>query len=303
MEFPTLELDGFFLQDAAALVAARDKALLIHHTKDISTAGAEIEVAVRDSLKRRLPNGCHVTHGHVIDAFLHTSPQLDVIVADSNATPVLFRAENGAEYLPIESVYAIGEIKSTYYKSDDPIQSFSSTVKNLKDEFRREKAPPTYLQTGGRGLEIEGVEQSDKLFQNPMLFFMLFINSGDFSPEEFSRVYRNIDVKHLPSIVCLLDKGLILFGSTTEKGFGFVRCPEAEPEISEKQDWVLMPMGDDTPNIGSHYGFLCYALLAHIQDSVLMPPDMQTYLWQMFIGRSSKTIHLKDVEPNYDEMA
>jgi len=302
-EFPIVQLDGFFLLDAADLVAARDKSRIIHRTKDIDASGDEVEIAARSSLQRHLPNGCHVSHGHVIDSSLRTSPQLDVIISDASVTPVLFRAQNETEYLPIESIFAIGEIKSTYNKTSKPIQSFVSTITSLKSEFQRKPAPPTYLQTGGRGVDVEFIEQSDKKLQNPLFTFMLFVDSGDFSPEDVAAIYCDTKIEFLPSIVCLLDKGLIVYGGITEKGFGFVHSPEAETKIPDSYDWAFFPLGEDAPNMGAHYGFLCYTILAHIQESVLLLPKMQTYLGRMFVGRKSKTVYMKQVNPLSDSEA
>jgi hypothetical protein len=50
--------------------------------------------------------------------------------------------------MPYESVYAIGEIKSAYYKHKEYIQTFSKTLKRMKEELVREHVPPNYLGNG-----------------------------------------------------------------------------------------------------------------------------------------------------------
>ncbi len=93
------------------MVAARAKALLIHHTGDPDAAGDEVEQAVRTVLRRKLPSAYYVGHGRVVDARWASSSQLDVVIADNLGASVLFRTAAGTEYFPYESVYAVGEVK------------------------------------------------------------------------------------------------------------------------------------------------------------------------------------------------
>ena len=111
-----LDLAGVLKQDAAFLKSAREKALLLHPS-DIKAAGNEVEDAVRDYFRRVLPQPFYVTSGHLIDSKHELSSQIDVIIADASNLPSLYTARDGTEYIPITSVYAIGEVKSTYFKS------------------------------------------------------------------------------------------------------------------------------------------------------------------------------------------
>jgi len=114
---PKLEIAQVLQRDADEIVSARNDARILHKTNDISTAGSEVERTVRNVLSRKLSKIYYVGHGHIVDSSLETSPQLDVIIVDNFGAPRLFEAKNGTEYFPYESVYAIGEIKTTYYKS------------------------------------------------------------------------------------------------------------------------------------------------------------------------------------------
>ena len=111
-----LDLGAIFRQDAEALRAARETAMQIHST-DIRAAGNQVEAAVREYLRRMLEPRYHVTSGHLIDPESRVSPQIDIIIADNFGLPSLLTTQDGTEYIPITSVLAIGEVKSTYYKS------------------------------------------------------------------------------------------------------------------------------------------------------------------------------------------
>src|SRR5712692_6314598 len=132
------ELEQVFRSDAADILAAREKARIMHHGHDIRSAGDEVEMAFRKMLGRKLPALYYVGHGHIVDEQLHQSPQLDVIIANNTGAPILFRAENGTEYFPYEGVYAFGEVKSSYDSSKQSIHAFSDTLKNIRTRLQRE---------------------------------------------------------------------------------------------------------------------------------------------------------------------
>ena len=97
-------------------------------------AGNEVEVSVRDYLRRMLPPRYYVTHGHLIDTTHRVSPQLDVIIADNFSLPSLLTTRDGTEYVPATSVLAIGEVKSTYYHSKRGLQELPWQIgRNLPD--------------------------------------------------------------------------------------------------------------------------------------------------------------------------
>jgi hypothetical protein len=283
---PRLELLDVLEADAADIVAAREKAALIHRTRDIRAAGDEVEQTVRSSLRARIGAAYHVGHGHIIDAQWNASHQLDVIVTDTGSSAV-FRAQNGTEYLPYESVYGIGEVKATYYARDDPISSFVRSVSDTKTRLQREETPPNYFRGGlrlGTGLSSgEG-----RPYKNPLFSFMLFANSGDFRPEDIENLYSVTPVGDLPNVVVLLDYGVILRGSfaTTDAGklltnvwtIPVFEHLSAEPESGRENRWTVVQFGAPGARIGPCLGFLYFALLDHLQGCILQPPSWTRYL-------------------------
>jgi hypothetical protein len=199
-----LELARVFQVEAAAMKAAHTRARLIHRTKDIDAAGDEVERALRMSLSKKLPVRYRVGHGHIVDKQLRTSPQLDVIIIDGIEAPVLFNADNETEYIPFESVYAIGEVKSTYYSEKHPIEAFSSTIAKVKGDLDRRETPPGYLPGGVQLRSSLGISTESPRPLNPLFSFMFFCDAGDFEPEKVKSLYRSKPTHELPNIVCLL---------------------------------------------------------------------------------------------------
>ena len=191
MPLPILQVENALLADAAEILAARAKALIIHRTKDIDAAGDEVEIAARRVIASRLPARCVVKHGHIVDSALKTSTQLDVIIADAGTSTSMLKTANGSEYMPFESVYAIGEIKSCYYASKKYFESFVKKLDLIRDELLRAPSPPHPL--------VTPVQSSG----NALFSFMLFADAYDFEMEQVADLYRTHPADRLPNMCAL----------------------------------------------------------------------------------------------------
>jgi hypothetical protein len=295
-EKTALKLGNVLLSDAAEIFAARAKASVIHNTKDIRASGDEVERAVRKVLKRKLPTAYYVGHGHVVDSELTTSPQLDIVIADNLNAPVLFATENGTEYFPYESVYAIGEIKTCYYKKKREIHAFSKTLTSLKTKLKREKTEREYIGSGlslGKGFTPSWTDE----YRNPLFSFMLFVDSGDFDDSHVKDLFRSTKASELPNVVCFLNKGVIVNARVTKLPNGGLKLGSVnthpELDISDESDsrWVFIPFGTDSSRMGIIFGFLYFCLLTHLKRCVLRTPNLLQYLNRFFTYQPVRTIN------------
>ena len=115
-DFKKLSIDTFFNFEADGIDIAQNQVRLIHNSGDIYASGSQLEVAIRNFFKKKLPEKYYISNGHIIDTSLSTSPQLDLIIADNFRTPILYRTFDETEYLTYESIYAYAEIKSSWNK-------------------------------------------------------------------------------------------------------------------------------------------------------------------------------------------
>ncbi|WP_444906190.1 DUF6602 domain-containing protein [Microbulbifer sp. SSSA008] len=285
-----LDIPTIFKSEAEDLVKARDGAIRIHGTGDIKAAGNEIEIHVREFFKRMLPKNLYVTHGHLIDADGVVSPQLDIIIADTSNLPSLMTTKDGSEYIPIDSVYACGEIKSTYYKNSKYIPAFSEVLSKIKNEMAHEDIPNTaYLgKTDGSSLIRDIFLGKENKTLNKIYSFMLFVNSGDFEFSDVKATFKDTDFSHLPNTSVILNSGAIFFGKLDDHGFSYERYPD---EIEDKDyKWFFSPFipTDDHGSLeGNNLGYLYYSILQHISSSYLEPPNLSSYLATMMVGRKS----------------
>lgn len=285
-----LNIPAVFESDADDLIKARKDSKQIHSTGDIRAAGDEVEQPAREYFQRMLPSKYYVTHGHIIDRESNVSPQIDLIIADNQQLPSLLTTKDGTEYVPVESVYAIGEIKSTYYKNAKYIETFSDTIKTLRDEFSNEEIPNTAY----GGVTPETVLRDTILTQgnrilNHLFAFMVCVDCGDFEFAEAAQIFDDRENRHLPNVTVLLNKGIVHRGKLTDERFNVNRYPEWPQD--EDEEWYMCPYHGDESDSGSlsgnHLGFLYYAVLQHLTCSLLEPPPLWKYMNEMMIGRRS----------------
>lgn len=286
-----LNISKFFNNEASALIEARKKCVEIHGS-DIRAAGNEVEIAVRAWLQRMLPDTVSVGHGHIIDPNSAISPQLDCILRDRRHLPTLFTAADGTEYTPIDSVYAYGEVKSSYYSASKYIQEFASTKKKIKENLTH----ALIVNTAKDGIKDDSllhhmVLGSSQPFLNQIFTFMLFIDSGDATTEEISAIYSSTEDSLLPDVAVLLN-GCVIVKATIEGNRLqiYKYSNTAPPEVG----WKIIPApqiaGTDATHEGKHLGYLYYCLLNHIKESALEGPDLTRYLKDLLVGSKSSVI-------------
>ena len=202
-----LQLARLIRQDAASLKEAREKAMTVHPS-NIRAAGNEVEDAVRDYFRRVLPQPYYVTSGHLIDSNHQVSSQIDVIIADASNLPSLYTSRDGTEYIPITSVYAIGEVKSTYYKSKRHFEQIKNALAKIMEMDR-----PLVENTAFGGMLRpdttfrDMVLRSRNRFLNQLFSFLFCVDAGDFAFEDVTAHLQSTDPSLLPNVTVLWTRG------------------------------------------------------------------------------------------------
>jgi hypothetical protein len=98
--------------------------------------GSAFEDTVRGFLENYLPSSLAVCQGFLIDSTGAQSNQLDVIIYDRDATPVLYR-NSETRIIPVECAYAVIEVKGTLNPSTVPniIENMLSVRKLVKSAW------------------------------------------------------------------------------------------------------------------------------------------------------------------------
>jgi len=297
----TLSIPKFFSDEAKILLKAREDCIAIHHS-DIRAAGNEVEIAVRRWLERMLPDVVSVGHGHIIDQESNISPQLDCILRDKRHLPTLFTAADGTEYTPFDSVYAIGEIKSTYYKKSKYIQDFSHKLKTIDSNLKRNIVENTaYGGIKDDSLLHHILLGSPEPYLNQLFTFMLFVDSGDATTDEIAEIYRTMQDDYLPDITVFLN-GCIVIKANMENNV--MKIYKYHKQAPTEVTWKIIPApkieNSEATSEGMHLGFLYYCLLNHIRGSHLEGPNPTAYLKDLLIGSKSTIIPIDPQQSNAD---
>jgi hypothetical protein len=275
------DIKAVYRQEAANLLSSRGKSRLIHSSGDIDASGDEVEVPFREFLRRRLPSQYFVGHGHVVDKSLNVSPQFDVIIADNHATPILFEAENGCQFFPWESVFAVGEVKASYQRGKHPIRTFAGNVAKLKNQLARLPTPPSYL---GNGVSLgQGFESSDKReVRNTLFPFMAFFDSGAATQVSLADEYCGASDEYLPVVASFLDgKAVVKAGLERAQGGTQLGAIDLDPQhVMERKDvhWTQMNFNNQADGGAQALVVLMLGLFDHLNRCILMPPPISEYL-------------------------
>jgi hypothetical protein len=277
--FPRLELLKTMQIEAADMLAARTKAVLIHHVKNIRAAGGVVEASVRKVLRRRLPPKYYIGQGHIVNPTLHTSPQFDVIIADNNSLTMLFTDDDGTEWFPFGSVYAVGEVKSSYDKSKKYIEAFSENIKSMKTQFNWPKQTCLATAYHKGGSQSQNTVTIDRLFT-----FMVFVDSSEFKTEDIEAFYKRTPAGHLPNIIYFVDKGILLNMKFNDSGYPMEM--NLHPEVADQMGmvqysskWCLRHFADQNEAVGLGAALFTfyYLLISHLEDCNLGAMSLLPY--------------------------
>ncbi len=282
--------------DAKEIKNSLERARIIYSTKNIKAAGEEVERAIRNVLRRKLPSPYYVGQGHIVDNQWNVSSQLDIIIAD-NKSPILFRGEDGTEYFPYESVYAIGEVKSTYSKGQKDIHKFVDKLAFLKENLARKPKEPVisvdHIIHNGGVLHGKFQSHNDVADLNPLFAFMIFVDSMKFNHADIQELYisKENNIHELPNVICLLDSGLIFHGNANSVSFQPRIIPEHYTEkVGEINKWMFSPFGEDEHRLGTNFGLMYAMLSTYLNRTVLEVPDFMMYHQNIFYFQGDKVM-------------
>ena len=276
-EFP---INDVYMHEASKLLQAKEAVTIVHKTGDIDASGDELEIPFREMLSKRLPSKYYVGQGHIVDSNMKASPQFDVIISDASTTQILFDGKNGTQYFPYESVYAVGEVKSSYYKNRKYVENFCLSIKSLLDNFTREPVSSSYIGNGinlGKSFDVEGSRQ----IQNPFFSFMLFGSINDLKVVELNEQLNSSKELPHPNIMCFLDGTIISKCKVDQTVIGgpyhttFVTDP-----IEQKNESLKMTKIDflNEEKSGQALAILMLSLLQHLSLTMLKPPQFDKYV-------------------------
>lgn len=250
MEPRAFDLNNILVSEAAEIVAAREIARLVHGHGDIDASGDQVEQAARRVIRRKLRQAYYVGHGQIVDYSLRLSPQLDIVIADNTTDPVLFQAES-TEYFFYESVYALGEVKSTL-RAEAQVTRFLDALAQIKTNLRRNPSPNLFA-------------------------FMLFPATDGFSLLQLGELYGFKALTDLPNVVCVLEEGVLVHAKYARNSLEQIVPVELSvwptPHTDSDSAWMTF----ENESIGVNFALFYYLLNAHLRATRLAGPNLTAY--------------------------
>lgn len=267
-----LSIKDFFWLDVQKIKSACKQADIIRgDAKNVRTAGDEVEITLRNFFKEKLAPKYDVTTGHVVDHNLKVSPQLDVIIADSIKSPVLATLTDKTQHVFYETVYAIGEVKKSWY-DDSLLEKFSSTIKTIKTELERDDIGKDILECGDNQLKIKG-EVTSNPRHNMLFSFMLFAEKS-VSLKKITNTINATPNEFLPNVIVFIEGGVVV---NVNKSMLVQNKVEINlyPELVTKDDgeWIFIGLDEENQRLT----YLYLLLLEHLKQTIVATPDIQSY--------------------------
>jgi hypothetical protein len=270
------EFVGVMQAEAIDLQSALKRARILHSDQDIDAGGHHFEDVAREILQRRLPRRYDLGKGHIVDHGWSSSPEFDIVIADTAAGSIFFTASDGTRYYPYEGVYAIGEVKSSFRRSEKQ-QKLVASIKVVKS-LRRDPTPNNYVPGIGPIPQVT----AGWPFRNPLMAFAIFGEGRDIRLEDIAKAFADVPWAYVPNVLCFLDWGIVALCEIGNNDSGvatlgpMVTVPEFVDGASDtKFAWVRLPMGRPEYREAANLATLHFAIVSHVEDVALMPNKYQ----------------------------
>ena len=220
-----------------------------NHIEHMGLRGSSRENILREYIKQLLPQKFAVGNGIITDVNGTQSKQQDFLVYDAFNSPIFLHMESSC-IIPVESVYATVEVKSTLTK-----ETLKQSIENIRSV---------------KQLEITVLKNSPFIpAQFNFILGTVFSYTSDSAIEtvvqNVDEICRDIPKEKQPSVICILDKGLIV--NVLKDGMR-----EIATMPSDSTTWGVIK---NTKEINFYLFYL--VLQQHLNTAINFPPNLLKY--------------------------
>lgn len=248
--------------------------------------GGYREEVVRALVSQFAPERMAVDHGFVVTSSGRVSTQCDIVVYDRTATPMI-RNANNQRFFPVESVCAVGEVKSVLGLADAKLAlNKLAAIKSLRDSLHE----PAYVycakgEGAGAGFRPE-VDERDQLVT------FLICEKLDFNVQKNLRELVDCYLEDLPhwpfcnrhNMVLSVKDGLLTYlhdsGCTYPFPSKLAHVTDVEEPARSDERPVLLKHRWIQPSEGSieHIRHFCSMLHTALTVVSVLFPDLARYV-------------------------
>lgn len=223
------------------------------------------EAICRDFVRFFVPHRLDIGSGFLINKDDSVSTQVDIIIYDAKSTP-LIENEERQRFFPIETVVAVGEVKSDLQKQ--PLKEALnklSKVKRMKENLNN----PVIIRR-----EHEG-HFSPKNYYYDQIFSFLICKKLDFGLEnitsELDTFYEDdIEKRNKHNMILSIEDGIILYYDNAGKSFMY---PVTPTEGALKNRFVKPSM-----NVYVHFKLFSDYLFLACSSATILYPEITDYM-------------------------
>ena len=220
-----------------------------NHIEHMGLRGSSRENILREYIKQLLPQKFAVGNGIITDVNGTQSKQQDFFVYDAFNSPIFLHMESSC-IIPVESVYATVEVKSTLTK-----ETLKQSIENIRSV---------------KQLEITVLKNSPFIpAQFNFILGTVFSYTSDSAIEtvvqNVDEICRDIPKEKQPSVICILDKGRIV--NVLKDGMR-----EIATMPSDSTTWGVIK---NTKEINFYLFYL--VLQQHLNTAINFPPNLLKY--------------------------
>lgn len=234
--------------------------------------GSFREDVCEDFLSTIIPKKFRIGKGFLINTFGEVGTQCDIIIYDYNSSPNLEMADK-RKFFPVESVVAIGEVKSTLSKSQF-CDSLTKMAKN-KDMKERIKTPTILF----RDRMVPGTPFSPRLNPYDQIFSFMICKKFDFDLSSIHEIINScyvnnsIEYRNRHNLILSVDDGLLAYIND-----GKTLMYPLMRGIELKNRFVYSDTSD------CHFRFFSSYLFMAASSGTILFPDLVDYIGQFTGG-------------------
>jgi hypothetical protein len=229
------------------------------------------EAICKELLRLFIPIRLDIGNGFLINSRGQNGTQCDIVVFDKNATP-LIENNDRQRFFPVETVCAIGEIKSDLDKNGLK-EAINKLARNKS--LREGMFDPVPLKRDRLG------KYDPQGFSYDNIFSFIICNKLTFDisslPEEIDGFYdttTNPWLKH--NLILSIEDGILLYYDHNNVTFHYPTIPSLV-----LKNRLIIP--DKTPNI--HFYFFCSALFMGTTSNTIYYPEIGRYINEITDGK------------------
>ena len=176
------------------------------------------ESVVRDFLKFIVPSSLDISTGFLISSMEDISTQCDIVIFDSGMTP-LYQGGERQRFFPIESVFCVGEVKSTLSKPKlAKALNKLARIKSLSERI----TSPTIIRKSPAG-SFDPTNHPYDLIPSILICQKLDFKLSNIENENDEMYETDVQHRHKHNMILSIEDGLLSYSDQNDKNIPYPR--------------------------------------------------------------------------------